>query len=589
MPLTSDVSIGGHAGFSVPLVIAVTGHRDLRADEIPQLRTIVREFLVRTRDEHSDRGLTVMSSLAEGADQLVAEEAIALGIPLVTPLPMARELYIEDFEPGESRTRFENLLASAREVFELPLVAGNTSESLRQGSDARNQQYAQLGVFLCAHCHILLALWDGKYSEEFGGTGDVVRFHHDDVPPGLAAEGSTSRLILTDDESDLVYHVVCSRDRAGGEPADGLKALSSAWFTTDESTPRTAELPIRYRQVFQRTSEFSRDAQRHRDRISEQASSLTAGGNLPPITSGARDIDHFFCIADWLAMHYQKRHLLMLRVTHLLALLMGLMYIAYSDITSARAFIIAFIVLFLLAAGIHRTSRKMGWHRKYLDYRTLAEGLRVQFYWAVAGVTSGNRSKFAHDNFLQMQDADLGWIRNVMRVAGLESNSGRTLDDAGLNYVLAEWIGDERSGQLGYYRKKAVEKISHSLRIERLGSVVLWCSVIAIGLFAFASFEMTELVRDEIIILMGVLLLLTGVSQSYSFGVADFELIKQYEFMYRTFSKARTRIQKSETDEEKRQILRHVGDASLDEHAEWLLMHRERSVSEGELWRMVGG
>ena len=43
----------------------------------------------------------------------------------------------------------------------------------------------------------------------------------------------------------------------------------------------------------------------------------------------------------------------------------------------------------------------------------------MQFYWAAAGVTSGTVRKFAHDNFLQMQDPELGWIRNVMRVAGI--------------------------------------------------------------------------------------------------------------------------------------------------------------------------
>ena len=74
----------------------------------------------------------------------------------------------------------------------------------------------------------------------------------------------------------------------------------------------------------------------------------------------------------------------------------------------------------LAAVGINALAVRGAWHRKYLDYRTLAEGLRVQFYWAAAGVTSGNVTKFAHDNFLQMQDTELGWIRNVMRVAGTE-------------------------------------------------------------------------------------------------------------------------------------------------------------------------
>ena len=104
----------------------------------------------------------------------------------------------------------------------------------------------------------------------------------------------------------------------------------------------------------------------------------------------------------------------------------------------------------------------------------------------------------------------------------------------------------------------------------------------------FASDEIAALAHDPVVILMGILLLAVGVRQSYSFSVADFELIKQYEFMFRTFSKAHKRIARSDNEDEQRRILKLVGDAALEEHAEWILMHRERSVSEGELWRMTG-
>jgi len=107
-------------------------------------------------------------------------------------------------------------------------------------------------------------------------------------------------------------------------------------------------------------------------------------------------------------------------------------------------------------------------------------------------------------------------------------------------------------------------------------------------LFVFASDDVADRVRDPVVVLMGILLLTAGVRQSYSFSVADFELIKQYEFMLRTFSKAHRRINRSGNDEERRRILRIVGDAALEEHSEWILMHRERSISEGEIWRMTG-
>ena len=99
---------------------------------------------------------------------------------------------------------------------------------------------------------------------------------------------------------------------------------------------------------------------------------------------------------------------------------------------STRVLIVVFIGLMLCAVVINVLA-VAALAPQYLDYRTLAEGLRVQFYWAAAGVTSGNVTKFAHDNFLQMQDTGLGWIRNVMRVAGIECDVAPNIDSVGLN------------------------------------------------------------------------------------------------------------------------------------------------------------
>jgi hypothetical protein len=143
--------VGGQVGFAVPLIVAVTGHRDLVAEEIPAIRERVSKLLTDLRDEYPDRGVSVMSALAEGADQLVATEALRLGIPLIVPLPMPRKLYIRDFEAIKVQENFEFLSSRAAETYELPLTPGNTIESISEYGDARDQQYAQLGVFLCAH------------------------------------------------------------------------------------------------------------------------------------------------------------------------------------------------------------------------------------------------------------------------------------------------------------------------------------------------------------------------------------------------------------------------------------------------------
>lgn len=572
--------------YGVPLVVAVTGHRDLVPAEIPRIRELVRDFLRNLRDDYPDRGISVMSSLAEGADRLVAEEAIALGMPLTAALPMPKHLYAQDFSTEASLAEFERLCSLAVDVFELPITPGNTAASIAEQGANRSRQYAQVGVFLCAHCHVLLALWDGKASDQLGGTAQVVRFHHDDIMPGYTPRAASSRLILADDESDLVYHIVCSRDRPDGAPAEGLVPLEVSWYTSDDRQPRVQEIPPRHRQVFLRANEFSHEATAFGDKIDASSYPLLTVEQAAVMPPGLQDIDRVFRAADWLAIHYQRRVLLTLRATHACVLLMGIAYVSYTDFSSQRYFLFALLGLMIIATGINHLARRGAWHRKYLDYRTLAEGLRVQFYWAAAGVTSGNVSKFAHDNFLQMQDPDLGWIRNVMRVAGTECDIAPSQDPEGVRFVLREWIGDDSSGQLGYYRRKGGERLRRHTDTRKLGTFGLWASAATLVVLLMIGAGIPEEVRQPLVYLMGLLLLSIGVRQSYAKSTAESELIKQYEFMHRIFYNARRRIDAAEDDGERRRILKLLGDAALEEHAEWILMHRERSIDQQEIVKL---
>ena len=189
--------------FALPLVVAITGHRDLVANEVPAIRQRVKDWLQDLGRRYPDRRLSVMSPLAEGADRLVAEVALEIGIEFTVPLPMARNLYKQDFATAASSRQFDLLCEQANDVFELPLARGTTEEQILFPGPARNRQYAQVGVFLCAHCHILLAIWDGKSSPDLGGTGQVVRFHHDDIMPGYTQKTLATQQMLVDDESDL--------------------------------------------------------------------------------------------------------------------------------------------------------------------------------------------------------------------------------------------------------------------------------------------------------------------------------------------------------------------------------------------------
>jgi hypothetical protein len=570
----------------VPLVVAVTGHRDLIASELPAIRERVRAFMADLERRYPDLPVVVMSGLAAGADSLVAEEALALGLKVIAALPMPRHLYAEDFAEGPERERFLALCARSSEFIELPFTPGNTAGLSREPGYNRDRQYAQLGVFLSAHCHVLLALWDGKQAGELGGTAAVVNFHQNDMMPGYTSRATANQRMLADDESDLVYHIVCSRDRPGGAPQDGLAPLETAWLTTDEYAPRTADLPLRHRLIFERTSDFNRDARRHAASIEEQQYPLCSDVDAARLNPELRRINAGFCIADWLAIHYQKRTLLALRVSHVLAFFMGSMFILYSDLETLDYFLYGLLGFVLLALAVLVAASRGAWHRKYLDYRALAEGLRVQFFWAAAGVTSGNVTKFAHDNFLQKQDVELGWIRNVMRVTGLRCDIAPSDDPEGIAFARREWIGDDGSGQLGYYRRKSVERLGRHKLTSKLEITSMGVGAISIALLLLFGSVMPDALRNALILTLGIMLLLAGVRQAYAHRTAESELMKQYEFMYRVFRSARRRLELAQDDADRRRILLLLGDAALDEHAEWIIMHRERPLDQTRIWRL---
>ncbi|MBT5218588.1 MAG: hypothetical protein HOI35_17770 [Woeseia sp.] len=111
---------------------------------------------------------------------------------------------------------------------------------------------------------------------------------------------------------------------------------------------------------------------------------------------------------------------------------------------------------------------------------------------------------------MQSKDPDLGWIRNVMRVAGTECDAGSYQGAEGLQFVIREWIGDFDSGQLGYFRRKGKERLQRYRRTEKLASAAFWIGFAIIALFIAMSTEIEDLLRDPVVILMGIMLLLVG-------------------------------------------------------------------------------
>lgn len=107
--------------------------------------------------------LVIVSSLAEGADRIVARAGIERGFLLDAVLPFQRDDYAADFRTDDARKEYSGLLKSARSVFELQ---GNRSK--------QNRAYEAAGLVMLGTVDLLIAVWDGKDAAGIGGTALIV-------------------------------------------------------------------------------------------------------------------------------------------------------------------------------------------------------------------------------------------------------------------------------------------------------------------------------------------------------------------------------------------------------------------------------
>jgi hypothetical protein len=152
--------------------VGVTGHRTIRDPERVARR--VRDGLhgIQQLTDAADGGgparLEIVSSLAEGADRLVAREALALpDTTLVAVLPFPADDDEGDFETPEARAELADLLGRAHTVEVMPATA------------TREAGYALQGRWVVDHSDVLVAVWDGETSRGQGGTAEIVAYAAD--------------------------------------------------------------------------------------------------------------------------------------------------------------------------------------------------------------------------------------------------------------------------------------------------------------------------------------------------------------------------------------------------------------------------
>jgi hypothetical protein len=564
-------------------MVGVSGHRDLDPDDITRLREAVRDFVQQLKTHLPDTELRLIVGMAAGADLLVAETALGLGVPVEAVLPMPLEHYAADFD-AKTLTCLKDLLRRP-EVRCVELSAGGGAVSGPHSREQRDAMYANLTDTLIRRSSLLLALWDGRSSHLPGGTADTV-LRYLGVRTDENRDSDALQFTELAEESPaaarLVYWTPVVRSRAAGEaPAGSPCYLAGAG---DHVLQIQRTMPERLKRQLAELNSYNLEFQRlsAAGRLREPESlmaSLPVPPTLPP-SAMLEDIDAQYGKADALAVHYQRRSDRLFDLFAFMAFAMGVAYLIYEKLTESRALLIAYLMTLLTSLGVYYVLQGKRWFGKHLTYRALAETLRARFYLRLAGADR----RMDAGEVLALSGIErfrgFSWIGFVLK--GIEAAD----DGAGPEHsfergkVEEVWI----EGQFRYFTRKVARLERASRRVKHLRHFLFVAILVVISLLFCFGDQLHRIdmglgvpLKNILTFSMGFMAVLLGVWELHQDKMATRELLWQYRNQLSHFAHAKLQLARVATPARRHDVLVELGKDSLMESYLWAIhrYHRE--------------
>jgi hypothetical protein len=173
-PSALDQSPQRVGGVGRAFIVGVAGHRDLHPDGIDYIRAAAATHLRRLREQLQGTEIRVLTGLAAGSDQLVAQVALDLGISVDALLPMPLQDYADDFD-AQSLATLESLIRHPQvHCTELAPPTTTSDAAAPEELSDRDRLYFNLAQNLMRRCRLLIAVWDGQSPPLPAGTTDTV-------------------------------------------------------------------------------------------------------------------------------------------------------------------------------------------------------------------------------------------------------------------------------------------------------------------------------------------------------------------------------------------------------------------------------
>ncbi len=504
-------------------------------DDASELAAIAEELKHWPVFEHTP--LKVLTSLAPGADSLVACVALQLkaeGLPIevVAPLPFPHQLYplASTFPTDESVREYRRLLKAigAENTFCVRVARDRNldddalfrqcSRELEPGCLLRRERYRTAGEYIADYSHLLLAIWDDDHDADTAeGTAAIVNSRIVQVPFGdlpdneglnIPNGGPVLHLRTHRQKNDTVkpeggsaarfLHCDIFRDPYGKFPPDeaqvqreSLSVLCGEAASLENFNAQAEPSAEKLRAEFIGFLSGKLNGSFERlDRIVSQYSLEWYGRmyrmvNLRTRASGAsRQLDK----------DNARRVLWMFVLAFTSAAMLHPFFSWATDELSVVGFsgirmalVIAALLSSSLLVVIYILARSSQRRERAHDYRALAEGLRVQLFWNLAGLGTSVPA-----NYLQRQRSELDWIRSAIREAAAPydywKHQFNGLNEVqkvqSLKCVQENWV----MKQVSYFKEKTWQNRELTLGCRKLGILMAAGGMIAVLGLAVAMF-----------------------------------------------------------------------------------------------------
>jgi hypothetical protein len=281
-----------------------------------------------------------------------------------------------------------------------------------------------------------------------------------------------------------------------------------------------------------------------------------------------------------------------LKQLFVLVFLAAIAFDLYAELFHERHWILFIYVALVFGAYLwaDRRAEKRNYQNKYQDYRALAEGMRVQFFWGLAQLEAS-----VDDHYLRKQRSELDWICSAIRVwnlptvANQQKDVSQVSEGEKLGHVLKYWIQNQSR-----YFTEAARRENH--RLEKFEPYIRW--LLRFGLLVALLMALVLLVphpwheelhqllsrhmiRGVLLTLVSLLPIAAALLHAFSEKSALSEHSKRYSRMSVLFANAQNRVSamlsKSEFGQA-RNLIEELGREALAENGDWVILHRERPL-----------